>query len=329
MDKSSGSTKKDFSVDLKQFPPVECLIGYGSGVFHQHGYSASSRPMVDMILVVKDDDLEDWHKENLAMNSHHYAPLMRFAGATACSALQRTGPGLFYNPGVQLATGDGEHMKAKYGIITEKAFIEDLTTWKFLYAAGRLQKPCLVTFPRSEFQEQITEALRLNRRAALCAALLQSSWSTGPLARIAVLQLLTNIVQLSYSGDVRMGVAEDPKKVSNIVKGQATELWSIYADLVQGFGLEVETSQDGNQDAQSLESIFVHFDVARRREMFDELPAVVRTRSLQSSEAAVGRSLQGLVRRSSLQQTAKGFLTAGPMGSLLYSLRKLGKRFKV
>ena len=44
--------------------------------------------------------------------------------------------------------------------------------------------------------------------------------------------LFLSIVGLSYSGDVRMGYAENPKKVENIVDGQIAEFNEIYGDIL-------------------------------------------------------------------------------------------------
>jgi len=334
---------QEFGIHDKQFPPIECLIGYGSGVFRQHGYSEKQRPMVDVIFVVRDADLEQWHRENIKMNRFHYAPLMRAAGAPVVSMVQRTGPGLYYNPGVEVTMSDSKRIYAKYGVITEQALLHDLNTWSHFYAAGRLQKPCLLRYPSAsnELRQQISDALRVNRRAALCAALLMCSWNATPESPIGVLPLLSAIVQLSYTGDVRMGVAEDPAKVSNIVKGQSDALWQIYQHVADDMGLQLQDTNHKDHGATggpSLDNLAVLVNPARRRELFDELPASFRVRCQQclgsrgypwESNRAVEQTLSGIVRRASAQQTLKGVLTAGPLGSVAYSARKMCKRWKI
>jgi hypothetical protein len=80
-----------------------------------------------------------------------------------------------------------------------------------LYIAGRLHKPVktLVTSP------QIDAAQTLNLESALRIALLLLEDD-----KFSLRQLLRMLCGLSYEGDLRMGLAEDSRKVERIVTGQ-------------------------------------------------------------------------------------------------------------
>jgi translocator assembly and maintenance protein 41 len=52
--------------------------------------------------------------------------------------LQKKPPCLFYHPFVEVS--DSTQL-FKYGVISRDSLIHDLTTWEYLYAAGRLHKP--------------------------------------------------------------------------------------------------------------------------------------------------------------------------------------------
>ncbi len=87
----------------------------------------------------------------------------------------------------------------------------DLLEWDSLYIAGRLHKPVktLVTSPH------IDAAQTLNLESALRVALLLLEEESFSLR-----QLLRVLCGLSYEGDLRMGVAEDSRKVERIVTGR-------------------------------------------------------------------------------------------------------------
>ena len=251
---------------------------------------------------------------------------------------QDWGPGLYYNPHVRLATLDGGALEAKYGVVSAEALQRDLRQWDSLYMAGRLHKPCLVEFhgQDAELREKMAAALAANHRAALSAALLLC----GPAARsepTTLLAVLSALVRLSYNGDIRSGIAEDPNKVSNIVRAQAGDLWRIYAPIAAELGVLVRPGPEPGllpEDGVQAELSFDGSSAGRRR-LFEELPAALRER-LGSGTAPCpwddDEALRGLLRDtvwgSSLLMAAKGLLTAGASRGLRYTLAKVRKRFK-
>lgn len=313
-------------LDLSSLPPVLCSIGYGSGVFRQKGYTGP-RPMVDVVLLIRDADVESWHGDNLKANPSHYAGLPRAFGGTFAAKLQRWGPGLYYNPNVRLpARGTDGGLEAKYGVMTVEALLEDLRSWRHLYMAGRMQKPCAVDWQPSAdtlLQQSFEEALAANRRAALAAGVLSSEWGTAYGGRrMTELDLVGSVVRLSYEGDIRMAFAENPRKVANIVAAQEKDLWTIYKPLAADFG------------------VLPSKDLAERRRLFLKLPREVReacVRRARSQKAAeecawedpiyIRGTLSERVRRASVQQTAKGAVTAGIVRGVRYAARKVKKRF--
>lgn len=318
---TSFSSYWPLDLDLSCFPPVVGSIGYGSGVFRQKGYDGT-RPMVDVVLVVRDRNVEDWHAENIEANPSHYSSLPRMIG---CARLQRWGPGLYYNPHVRLPTAGGDELEAKYGVVSAEALLADLRGWSSLYMAGRMHKPCALAWHGDaaldgELREAIEAAIAKNRRSALVAAALGHGWGTGTFGRhLHKAELLEAIVRLSYDGDIRQGIAESPMKIKNIAERQEADLWRIYKPIAAELG------------------VLPAKDLTERSELFGMLPREIQTKAEKRAKGVeqavddmwvVPTVLRGIVRRASLQQTAKGFITAGPRRSAVYAMRKLGKRFR-
>eukprot|EP00933_Yihiella_yeosuensis_P032442 TRINITY_DN26037_c0_g1_i1.p1 TRINITY_DN26037_c0_g1~~TRINITY_DN26037_c0_g1_i1.p1 ORF type:complete len:377 (+),score=68.04 TRINITY_DN26037_c0_g1_i1:30-1133(+) len=333
---TSASALWPLDLNLRHLPPISCVIGYGSGVFRQAGYDSSKRPMVDLIFVVKDGSSADWHQENLTLNKDHYSSL-RFLGSQGLASVQNWGPGLYYNPHVKLETQDGGSIEAKYGVMETSALLKDLQDWSSLYVAGRLHKPCTLEFPKQDStSDLLLPAVDSNRRAALCAAVLCAGHTgSEQLSKHSLLELLSSLVRLSFDGDVRSGIAENPNKVSNIVKSQARDLWDIYSPIAVDLGFDVSNV---SLDDLVGEDSYVGVDISLegRKRLWAELPQIVQKSAAQKSSSsnvpfddggdALRSVLRDVVRRSSMQQTAKGVLTAGVGRGFRYALQKVGKR---
>lgn len=98
----------------------------------------------------------------------------------------------------------------KYGVVSLDTFRNDLVSWNALYLSGRLHKPVDV-FVESDV---ILAAQQTNLRHAVnvAALLAPESYSVGDMLKL--------ICSLSYIGDIRLGFAEDSKKVDRIVTGE-------------------------------------------------------------------------------------------------------------
>lgn len=107
----------------------------------------------------------------------------------------------------------------KYGVVQADRLQVDLETWADLYISGRLHKPVL-ELPRAAgpaaagAHAALLAAQQENLQFALAAALLRVRGG-----RFSWADLLRELVGISYTGDVRMGLAEDPRKIDRIVQG--------------------------------------------------------------------------------------------------------------
>eukprot|EP00887_Chlorella_sp_A99_P001272 scaffold14.g1272.t1 len=234
---------------LAAFPPVRWAFGYGSGVFKQPGlYGAAGLagsssaagtaaaagagatgaagpaagggrggdcPMLDFVFVV--DDPEEWH-----------AQARRRLGEQETGRTFRATAAGRQAPGARAAAAPAPPAAAaqtiKYGVASLACLQADLLHWATLYLAGRLHKPVL---PLVAPPPAVAAAQRANLEAALRAALLLLP------PRFGQGELLHAICGLSYSGDVRMGLAEDSRKVHRIVAGSHAQLRELYAAPLQ------------------------------------------------------------------------------------------------
>ncbi|PHJ20850.1 matrix protein mmp37 [Cystoisospora suis] len=191
--------------------------------------SASLSLCRDYLVLVPRQSIEAFHEVNLRMHSNHYAWPFRLLGPSATSAFQRLGRGVevFYNPLVRLHEG-GEVVK--YGVTSIEDFCTELQEWSSLFFSGRLHKPVHILSRHNKLpvtQAPFYEAIQLNRLNALRTAVLLQEKPV-----FSFRQLLYAICGLSYKGDIRMAFVENPRKLSNLVSGQTTDLFSIYSPLL-------------------------------------------------------------------------------------------------
>ncbi len=222
------------------FPPARMAFAYGSGVFAQRGDTAGGAaappsapaPMIDFVLAV--DDPLAWHADNVRRNRAHYAGVASpvLGGARTVAALQRTGARVWYNAMVPVPPpwGDGAgHPLMKYGVVGADDLRDDLADWSSFYLSGRMQKPVAMVdgFGLGQW-EAGAAAGRDNLAGALSAALLLLP------ERFTEGRLYETVAGLSYAGDFRMAIAEDPSKVRNIVRHGDSPLRfrALYADAV-------------------------------------------------------------------------------------------------
>lgn len=355
---------------LASLPAVEYAVAYGSGVFAQqdaactieptstsHGTGATADKMVDFILAVSDPVA--WHAANLRVNASHYSAL-GWLGARAVAGVQcaRFGARIYFNTLVPhvatLRSGHGEPLRAnacdgallerrfvKYGVISVEDLRTDLLEWETLYVSGRLHKPVRTLVPSVGLEP----ALRSNLRSAVAAGLLSLPPS------FSEQQLHTAIAALSYGGDVRMGLAEHPRKVERIVAGAQAAFRQLYAPpLLAAAAPDVVARGAGANWSQQTDGATT---AARLR----ELPASVRARVIsavggapaphaagvssagnaaepgaiaasvprEAVQAALRHCLAETVRSASAAQSIKGVLTAGAGKSAVYLASKLMK----
>jgi len=153
--------------------------------------------MVDFIFGVSHPG--HWHDLNMQQNPHHYSGI-RALGSGAVTLLQeKVGAGVYFNPYVQV-----NGMNIKYGVVSIDKLCKDLIDWETLYLAGRMHKPVkILRVALLSLPENFTEE-----------------------------QLFDRIAGISYKGDFRMIVGENPNKVKNIVSTQMENFHRLYFGLL-------------------------------------------------------------------------------------------------
>jgi translocator assembly and maintenance protein 41 len=110
----------------------------------------------------------------------------------------------------------------KYGVVSIDKLCRDLIDWDTLYLAGRMHKP--VKILRDDARVRL--ANQVNLTEAVRVALL-----TLP-ERFNEVELYEKIAGISYVGDFRMVVGENPNKVHNIVHSQLDHFHRLYFSLL-------------------------------------------------------------------------------------------------
>ena len=275
---------------LNERPEVVAAFGYGSGVFKQLGYDSKEKPQIDLILIV--NDMKLWHKENIKKNPKDYSFIGRNFFLNSSIDEIKGITGITYQSNIEYKG----HL-FKYGIIEYGDFVRHMQTWDSFYVPGRFQKPIL-TIKSNNF---IDELILQNRRNACKVGLLC-------LNNKDLKDLYLTICNLSYSGDTRMKVAENPKKVENIVGASYDKFNEMYNfnDLYQKNGERIEYEIDIDELPSSLEK-YIKDDKTKEKVM---------------------EYLSDLNRKESSLQTMKGIKTNGIVKSLRYGLAKVLKKFR-
>ncbi|GMT27040.1 hypothetical protein PFISCL1PPCAC_18337, partial [Pristionchus fissidentatus] len=314
---------------------VNYAFAYGSGAVAQENERMADK-MVDLVLCTKDP--QAFHNENLQLNPAHYS-FVKALGPATITRLQQSTAKVYYNTQIRTKTG----RLIKYGVISEQDLKTDLLDWRWLYIAGRLQKPVVdVIEPTADIATWIGQ----NRLSALQASLLLLP------VTFSYTQLFEKIVGLSYKGDFRMIIGEDQGKVAKIARGNAEKLEEVYGPLLQAD--ERVSVQNGNvlQNGVLIEFITVLQDASTPAiyHRLNLLPYEVVTRlmlnwnkehktMIDAEEVRVlfalarrhdvadhiERTIKTIVRDSSLKQTAKNAISAGVLRSIKYSSEKLIK----
>ncbi|NXW93540.1 TAM41 protein, partial [Alopecoenas beccarii] len=301
---------------LAHFPQeLSLAFAYGSGVFRQAGSSAGHGEdnMLDFVFAV--DDSVTWHMMNLQKNRSHYSFLKVF-GPKQISSIQSYGAGIYYNT---LVPCNGRMIK--YGVISTDTLIDDLLHWKTLYVAGRLQKPVKILTQNEN--SKLQAALVSNLKSAVTAAflMLPESFSEE--------DLYMQIAGLSYSGDFRMVIGEDRWKVQNIVKPNVPHFQKLYSNILQDSPQVVYKHHLGRLEASFLlpnipEGQFTQL-MALPRTLQQKITSLVgppgKNRDVEEillqvahdpdCGLVVHQGISGIVRSSSIVQSAKTILTAG------------------
>ncbi|GJJ78789.1 mitochondrial translocator assembly and maintenance protein 41 [Entomortierella parvispora] len=308
--------------------PIRYAFAYGSGVFAQKGYDGKKKPMVDFIFGVSHP--QHWHSLNLQANPHHYSILGKFGSKAVATTQERFGAGVYFNPFVEV-----NGMLIKYGVVSIDTLCYDLLNWDTMYVSGRLHKPVkiLIDDPRTRLSNQVN--LFNATRVALLS--LPKQFTSE--------ELFTKIAGLSYLGDFRMSIGENPHKVQNIVKAQLSQFHRLYDPLLANLN-NVTTLREGflEQDDSPLvrsrtfqklppklkEGVLYRYHSALSKAGV-EIVKEERGQEIQSVASApdldkyIAKTVHSIVQIPALTQSIKGIATSGLVKTGHYGMQKLGK----
>ena len=197
---------------INTLPEVVDIIGYGSGVKNQEGYTDDIKRQIDLILTV--NDIYEFHKLNFKKYPNIYSNI----GIKLIKHVNSIGTDINYVSNI-----DYKNNTYKIGVINKNDLSKDLITWDNMYMAGRCQKPISTLKIRDKVKNEII----YNRLNALKIELLLNHNKT-----ITEQELYETICSLSYIGDIRMTMhCENPDKIKNIVNGSKIEFREIYNEV--------------------------------------------------------------------------------------------------
>ncbi|KAI8375356.1 mitochondrial matrix Mmp37-domain-containing protein [Choanephora cucurbitarum] len=307
--------------------PVRYAVAYGSGVFRQAGYDEKKKPMVDFIFGVSHPG--HWHDLNIQQNPHHYSGLRRL-GSGAISLLQeKVGAGVYFNPYVEV-----NGMNIKYGVVSIEKLCKDLIDWETLYLAGRMHKP--VKILRDDARVRLANQVNLTEAVRVALLTLPETFTEE--------ELFVRIAGISYQGDFRMIVGENPNKVRNIVTSQMDNFHRLYYSLLDD--LPNVTTLNGGRLQQNNNPRFRGLMVKKLpKTLYDKVIqqhlryaasnnlSVAEDKSILYEQVAqsealnsyIDKSLTEIIARTAITQSIKGIFTAGPIKTSRYAGEKLSK----
>lgn len=320
----------------RRFPSAiepEMTFAYGSGVFQQANSSPAAANMVDMCVVVDKSKLVPWHAQNLELNPDDYSFLKRL-GPDRISALQESpfGAQVYFNTLVKIS----DNQLIKYGVISTEALVDDLLDWSSLYVAGRLHKP--VAYVKDATNEDLRSAIKVNLENAVHTAFLLLP------EQFNQFQLYSTLTSLSYTGDIRMGIAENDNKVANIVTANLERFKELYDSSFEQAHIAQYVSYCSStgtytQDVSS-NTLYHHLNYLPHNLISKIVNAFNKDGSHRDREEVmhilkedfrlnqkVMRGLRQIISDSSWKQTAKGILTAGVKKSVFYAAQKVAKKW--
>lgn len=282
--------KEEILEFMKERPETVAVIGYGSGINPQRGQE-HRKPQIDLIVVV--DDLKKWHALNIKKNPNDYSFSGKLFFKYAPKKWLKSGGKITYMTYIPF-----NGSKYKIGTIEKEDFLNDLKNWETFYIAGRMQKPILVV----SAPEDIESTIEYNRHAGV----LTTELLLGK-GEFDEEYFYTILAGLSYLGDTRMGIAENPDKVLNIVKGR----FDFYHD-VYGSQLKIKDNM-----------------VIVAQDSMETLPDNLHL-YLENYKGNIGDGIREFLTRKnksqSMAQTIKGLFTTGPIKSIKYVSEKLKRR---
>ncbi|KAF9964394.1 Mitochondrial translocator assembly and maintenance protein 41 [Mortierella alpina] len=307
--------------------PIRYAFAYGSGVFAQKGYDGKKKPMVDFIFGVSHP--QHWHSLNIQANPHHYSVLGKLGSKAVATMQEGFGAGVYFNPFVEV-----NGMTVKYGVVSIDTLCNDLLNWETMYLSGRLHKPVkiLLDDPRTRLSNQVN---LFNATRVALLSLPQKFTSE---------ELFTKIAGLSYLGDFRMSIGENPHKVQNIVTAQLSQFHRLYDPLLANLN-NVTTLREGflEQDVSPLvrsrtfqklppklkQGVLYRYHSALSKAgveiVKDEGQEIQSVATAPDLDKYLAKTVHSIVQIPAMSQSIKGIATAGIMKTGQYGMQKLGK----
>lgn len=328
--------RRDILHVLRQ--PILLELGYGSGFFTQNSTKPSMR---DYLIVV--ENAQEFHLENFRQNPSHYSLWTKYIlekpHRNMVDFIQNSGAGIWYNSGLVDHRLEG---KFKYGIVQYETFIDDLLNWKSLYLAGRLHKPVELHYPEDYIYNaktrKILESIEINRVQAFLVALLlsiSSSIISSDALRnkpiIMIDEILYSIISLSYLGDFRMTIGENPKKISNILSGQYADILKCYKSSLE-FGMKNQLFL-WNDSNLLINADLYNFELLSKHPIiWSHLPkefssSVLNSKNFEQLYSLIIGKIKKISKLACLKQSIKGLITANPSVVCNYTVSKLKKMF--
>lgn len=282
-------------------PRGDILVGYGSSFVRQTSKIGSEESLRDILIFTNNRKafVNRLYESKYISPGRHYFSLL-------------VDPEILYYAEMHLS----QRFRLKIGIVNTDRALQRMSDWEnSFYIPGRFQKPVrLLQCEDKVVLDRFERSRAINYESALAAALLLKS--SRFLDRFSISDVFTSLVSLSYLGDVRMGFAENPRKVENIVSAQTKELMSIYFPYFAKVGIE-----------QLSETEFA----CRRRpdDLWLQLPQAFTRRAVQHVDPrkSLIATITRINRRESINQALIGVGTTGISKSLQYLARKVSKRF--
>ncbi|KAI9468968.1 MAG: mitochondrial matrix Mmp37 [Benjaminiella poitrasii] len=283
--------------------------------------------MVDFIFGVSHPG--HWHDINIQQNPHHYSGLRMF-GSGAVSLLQeKVGAGVYFNPYVQV-----NGMNIKYGVVSIDRLCKDLIDWETLYLAGRMHKP--VKILRDDARVRLANQVNLTEAVRVALLSLPENFTEE--------QLFERIAGISYKGDFRMIVGENPNKVQNIVSSQMENFHRLYFSLLDDLPnvTILNNGQLQQSDNPRFRGLMVkklpktlydkvikqHLNYASRKNIDVPEDRTLLYEQVAQSDVLnkyIESSLRDIIARTAITQSIKGIFTAGTIKTTSYAGEKLKK----
>lgn len=297
---------------LKQFvsdrPACLGAYGYGSKIFKQLGYSEQTKAQYDIIFVV--ENISKWHKDNYKLNPKDYSFIGKHILTSDKMYKLKKNTGMTYQSNILF-----NDAIFKYGVIDRQDFAANSLTWKSLYVTGRFHKPTLPIVTNNVLDDIINK----NRELALFTSIVLLDDN----GEQTLEDLYMKICELSYAGDTRMKIAENPNKVKNIVIGNYEFFKDTYGTGNKYFGL----NDDG----------IIEKNISNIMSDIDKLPFFINM-YLNSNDYSKDNLIaikNGIIdflttvnKKESKEQTIKGIMTNGVIRSAKYAFPKVIKKIK-